>query len=93
MKFRERVNYHIRSRQAEQDTPIEQFKNPPLLWAYLIHIHDEFEKPIADIDGRKFTSELLDKYGEYEEFRKEYCGGDYTHHVYLKPPHSSRGND
>lgn len=85
MTLREIVDYQIASRKAKPGTPIEQFTNPPLLWCVLLHIYDEQERPVATIDGRELTSELLKKYGDYEEFKPEFCGYDYIHHNYLKP--------
>ncbi len=85
MTLREIVEYQISSRKAKPGTPVEHFTNPPLLWCYLLHIHDVQKNHIATIDGRELTSELLEKYGGYEKFKPEFCGYDYTHHIYLKP--------
>lgn len=89
MKLKEIVDYYRKNRGGAPGTPVEQFKNPPLLWANLLHIYDAAEKPVEVIDGRELTQALLEKYGEYEEFKEEYCGGDYTHHNFLKPPAES----
>ena len=85
MTLREIVEYQIEARKAKPGTLIESFNNPPLLWCDLLHIYDEKENLVALIDGRELTSELLEKYGEYEEFKPEFCGYDYIHHSYLKP--------
>lgn len=90
MTLREIVEYHISARKAKAGTPIEQFNNPPLLWCDLLHIHDEKGFLLKTIDGRELTTELLEKYGDYEEFKPEYCGGDYMHHSYLKPKTAGR---
>lgn len=85
MTLNEMVQYHIANRKAPPKTKLEEFTSPPLLWADLFHIHDEKEELIENIDGRELTSEQLERYGDYYEFKPEYCGYDYTHHHYMKP--------